>query len=60
MVLCIIALPVFLFLSIFSAKYRPLARRAIDCVFKKVTLRKCETLLELVNEKLTQQLSRYS
>ena len=46
MVLCIIALPVFLFLSIFSAKYRPLARRAIDCVFKKVTLRKCETGLD--------------
>ncbi|MCX6772756.1 MAG: thioredoxin domain-containing protein [Candidatus Micrarchaeota archaeon] len=46
MVLCIIALPVFLFLSLFSAKYRPLARRAIDCVFKKVTLRKCETGLD--------------
>jgi len=46
MVLCIIALPVFLFLSIFSARYRPLARRAIDCVFKKVTLRKCETGLD--------------
>lgn len=46
MVLCLIALPVFLFLSIFSAKYRPLARRAIDCVFKKVTLRKCETGLD--------------
>ena len=46
MVLCIIALPVFLVLSIFSAKYRPLARRAIDCVFKKVTLRKCETGLD--------------
>lgn len=46
MVLCLIALPVFLFLSLFSAKYRPLARRALDCVFKKVTLRKCETGLD--------------
>ena len=43
MVLCLLALPVFLFLSIFSAKYRPLARRALDCVVKKVTLRPCET-----------------
>lgn len=43
MVLCLIALPIFLFLSIFSAKYRPLARRALDCVVKKVTLRPCET-----------------
>jgi len=43
MVLCLIALPVFLFLSIFSAKYRPLARRALDCVARKATLRPCET-----------------
>lgn len=46
MVLCLIALPVFLFLSIFSAKYRPLARRALDCVARKVTLRPCETGLD--------------
>jgi len=49
MVLCLLALPVFLFLSIFSAKYRPLARRALNCVVKKVTLRPCETGL---NEEL--------
>jgi len=45
-VLCFIALAVFLFLSIFSAKYRPLARRALDCVVKKATLRPCDTGLD--------------
>lgn len=44
--LCFVALAVFLFLSIFSAKYRPLARRAIDCVVKKATLRPCDTGLD--------------
>ncbi len=46
MVLCFIALPVFLVLSIFSAKYRALARRAIDCVLKTATLRPCDTGLD--------------
>ena len=44
--LCFIALFVFLVLSIFSAKYRPLARRAIECVVKKATLRPCDTGLD--------------
>ena len=43
MVLCFVALFVFAALSIFSAKYRPLAAEAFDCTFRKVTLRKCET-----------------
>ena len=46
MVLCFIALPVFLVLSIFSAKYRALARRAIDCVLKTATLRPCDSGLD--------------
>ena len=46
MVLCFIALPVFLVLSIFSAKYRSLAKRAIDCVLKTATLRPCDTGLD--------------
>ena len=46
MVLCFIALPVFLVLSIFSAKYRALARRAVDCVLKTATLRPCDTGLD--------------
>jgi protein-disulfide isomerase len=41
--ICFVALFVLLILSIFSAKYRPLARRALDCVFRKATLRPCET-----------------
>ena len=44
--LCFIALAVFAVLSLFSAKYRPLARRAFDCVLRKVTLRPCETGLD--------------
>ncbi len=43
MVLCIVALVVFAFMSIFSAKYRPLAAEAFDCSFRKMTLRKCST-----------------
>jgi len=46
MALCIIALPVFAILSIFSAKYRVFARRAFDCVLRKMTLRPCETGLD--------------
>jgi len=43
MVICIIALVVFAVLGIFSAKYRILAREAFDCVFRRVTLRPCNT-----------------
>ncbi len=44
--LCIVALPIFAILSIFSAKYRALARRALYCVVRKATLRPCETGLD--------------
>lgn len=43
MVFCIIALMVFAFLGIFSAKYRRYAKEAFDCVFRTVTLRPCNT-----------------
>lgn len=46
MVLCIIAFFVFSVLSIFSAKYRPLARKGFECVFRTVTLRPCDTGLD--------------
>jgi protein-disulfide isomerase len=46
MVLCIIAFIVFSVMSIFSAKYRPLARRGFECVFRAITLRPCETGLD--------------
>jgi protein-disulfide isomerase len=44
--ICIIALVVFSILAIFSASYRPLAGEAFDCVFRKVTFRKCRTNLD--------------
>jgi len=40
--LCIIAFFVFAVMSIFSAKYRPLAKEAFGCVFKTITLRPCD------------------
>ncbi len=44
--LCFVALAVLAFMSIFSAKYRPLAARAFSCVVKKATLRPCDTGLD--------------
>ncbi|MBI4173542.1 MAG: hypothetical protein HY519_02365, partial [Candidatus Aenigmarchaeota archaeon] len=46
MVVCLIALPILLVLGIFSAKYRQLARQAIDCAIRKVTFRPCDLTLE--------------
>src|SRR3989338_455686 len=47
MVLCFIALGVFGIMSVFSAKYRPYAKEAYNCVIKKMTLRKCDSALDL-------------
>ena len=44
--ICIVALIVFAFLGIFSARYRSLAAEAFDCVFRKATFRKCRTDLD--------------
>ncbi|MFH1751571.1 MAG: hypothetical protein ABH821_01380, partial [archaeon] len=41
--ICIIALVVLAVLSVFSARYRPYAREAFNCVFRRLTLRKCNT-----------------
>ncbi len=46
MVLCFVALFVFAVLGIFSAKYRVLAKEALDCVARTVTLRPCESKLD--------------
>ncbi len=40
---CIAALIILAFLSIFSAKYRSFAKEAFDCVFRRLTLRPCQT-----------------
>jgi protein-disulfide isomerase len=45
-VLCFLGLLVLAILALFSARYRPLAREALDCVFRRVTLRKCTTGLD--------------
>lgn len=41
--ICLIALVAFGVLGIFSARYRALAKEAFNCVFRRVTLRKCDT-----------------
>jgi len=44
--ICIIALIVFGILGIFSASYRKLAKEAFDCVFRRITFRKCVSGLD--------------
>ncbi len=46
MALCIIAFFVFSVMSIFSARYRPLAREGFRCVFRTMTLKPCDTGLD--------------
>jgi protein-disulfide isomerase len=40
---CLLALIVFAVLGIFSASHRKLASEAFDCVFRRITLRPCDT-----------------
>ncbi len=44
--ICILTLVVFGVLAIFSASHRPLAKEAFECVFLRLTLRKCRTGLD--------------
>ncbi|NQU97908.1 thioredoxin domain-containing protein [Candidatus Woesearchaeota archaeon] len=44
--ICIIALIIFGVLGIFSARHRIIAKEALDCVLRRITLRKCETGLD--------------
>jgi hypothetical protein len=46
MVLCIIAFFVFAVMSIFSAKYRPLAKESFRCVFRTLMFKPCDTGLD--------------
>lgn len=41
--ICILALIVFSVLGIFSATHREMAKEALDCVFRRITLRPCNT-----------------
>ena len=57
MVLCIVALVVFSVMSVGSAKYKKLAREALRCVFKTLTLSPCDVALEQrVKGKITAKL----
>ncbi len=46
MVLCLLALPIFAILGIFSVRYRKLTMDALECLFKTVTFRKCRSGLD--------------
>ena len=41
--ICLISLIVFSILGIFSVSYRKLAKEAFNCVFRRITLRPCDT-----------------
>ena len=61
MVLCLIALPVFLVLGIFSIKYRKLAKDALHCLTRTVMLRKCESGLDdRIRSSITGKVLRFS
>ncbi|MFA6064547.1 MAG: hypothetical protein WCW44_05985 [archaeon] len=56
--ICVIALVVFAVLGLISAKYRAYFFEALDCVFRKVTLRKCTTSFDKkMKMKITTRLS---
>lgn len=68
---CVIALIIFGIMGIFSASHRVLAREAFSCVFRRITLRPCNTgfkekikgkiLSQLINRSafLTKMVNRY-
>lgn len=44
--ICLVSLVTFGVMGIFSAKYRGYGREAFRCVFRRVTLRKCDTAFD--------------
>lgn len=61
MVLCIIALPIFVILSIFSAKYRKLTLESLDCILRTATFRKCRSGLDdRIKSSLTGKMMKFS
>jgi len=57
--ICFIALIVFAILALFSAKYRAYFKEALDCVFRKATLRKCTTSFDKkMKMKVTSKISK--
>lgn len=61
MVLCWIALPVFAFLAIFSAKYRRLTAESLECMFRTITFKKCQSGLDdRLRSDITGKLMKFS
>lgn len=61
MVLCLLALPIFAILGLFSLKYRKLTKESLDCMFRTVTLRKCRSGLdERIKSDVTGKLMKVS
>lgn len=61
MVLCLLALPIFAILGIFSVRYRKLTLDALDCLFRTITLRKCRSGLDdRIKSDLTGTILKYS
>ena len=59
--ICFIALFIFAILGLFSTKYRSYFIEASDCVFKKMTLRKCTTSFDnKMKMKITAKISLVS
>jgi len=59
--ICVIALAVFAILGIVSAKYRAYFFEAADCVFRRVTLRKCTTSFDKkMKLKITTKISNFN
>lgn len=59
MVICIVALIVFSIMSIWSARYRDLARQAFRCVYRMATFRPCDVQFEeKIKAKVTSKLMR--
>lgn len=58
---CLIALIVFSILGIFSASHRALAKEAFNCVFRRITLRPCNTgFQEKIKGKILSRLINHS
>lgn len=59
--ICYVALVVLAVLSIFSSKYRPYFKESLNCVFRKATLRKCNTSFDKkVKIKITSKLMKFN
>ncbi|MBI2542541.1 thioredoxin domain-containing protein [Candidatus Woesearchaeota archaeon] len=61
MVLCIVALPVFAILGIFSLRYRKLAVESLHCLFRTAIFRPCRSGLdENIKSSITGKVMKYS